>query len=523
MEEAEVIVELEEKFHQSQTYREIAQERSELVAENPDDLAEQLDALLTEQRAACKDFYNQQKEEFYREIGLDESYFEGSAYSGFLTVVPEEFAAQARPDLFVERLTQSEMTCKISVDDPHTLEQAGWFGSWEGETLPTIHGEGWDVYNGNGIRVGILEARGVADLSFFANNYPDLNIVTEANLPVSDHATRVSAIIAALAPKCTMLSTMVDAPGTENGPPPVGSEVEDYGVDFLNNYNVQIVNCSFVFAGYHRDVSYCGIDEMYNNYAIDNDMTFVFASGNEHNSYVSCPNESPYLITVGATDNNGSTKAGYSNYGSKTGLVKPLLTGNGAPHVPYLNDPFHTQYGTSLAAPMVTGALVKAAQKDYLIQYPVYAIPALASTATHENLSGGTFESNGIVNNYFGYGMLNINNLMLNTATVMNPNNNLHREDSDAFDTDTERVSTRILGAGTKIRASLFWIGDVNLNLYVYGPNGNLITSSTSTNRKPEVVEFIAPTYGEYTLKMVRVGSPATCSSDIMLFYAYLL
>ncbi len=521
LEEAEVVVELEEKFHQSQTYREIVQERAELIAENPDDLAEQLDALLTEQRAACQDFYAQQKAEFYQETGLDTSYFEDAIYSGFLVVNPERFVEQARPDLFVDRLAQSDSVYKVSVEAPATITYDGWFGSWEGETLPTVNGIGWDYYAGTGIKVGIID-EGRLDESFFESHYPDLQLINQNDTrPISDHSTRVGAIIAALAPKCTIYATVNSIGYNPENP----NFFIDHSLNWLNDQNVQIVNCSFALEHKNAGSGYCRFESYYDNYAADNEMTLVFGSGNDGTT-VNCPKEGRNIITVGATDNNGSTKAHYSNYGSQEGYVKPLLMANGAPHVPYQVDPFHLsfQYGTSFSAPMVTGALVKAAQKDYFIQYPVYAIPVLTSTATHENLSGGTFESNGIVNNYFGYGMLNIQNLMLNTATVMNPNtNNVHREDADSFDTETEQISTRILGAGTKIRASLFWMYGANLDLYVYGPNGNLITSSTSTTRRPEVVEFTAPTYGEYTLKMVREGSPVTSSSEVILFYAYLL
>lgn len=256
--------------------------------------------------------------------------------------------------------------------------------------------------------------------------------------------------------------------------------------------------------------------------AVDLGILFIFSAGNDGTT-VNCPKEAANIITVGATNNDGVTKANYSNYGAQGDLVKPLLVANGAPHIPYMNDPFHTHWGTSFAAPMVTGALVKSAQNwpmglasSYLLGYT-----AVANATVRDDLVGGTYEAgSNLITNYFGYGMLSVDTLEANAVpgkgAVL------------TFDNSTSEWSGNIyLYAGSPMQISIFWPStDKNTNepvfsdydLYLYD-GGRLVAYSNSSDRNLELLAYTATETKYYQLKIVRVGNIAAGTQDHLAYY----
>jgi subtilisin family serine protease len=138
-------------------------------------------------------------------------------------------------------------------------------------------------------------------------------------------------------------------------------------------------------------------------YAINNNVVIVCASGNGYLSSVPYPASNANVIAVGATEQNNH-RAVFSNYGTNLNIVAPGVD----IYSTTLNNSYSTSSGTSFAAPQVSGiaALLFSIKPD-LTSLQVRNI--LESTAqkvggyTYQTISG---HPNGTWNNEMGYGLV---------------------------------------------------------------------------------------------------------------------
>ena len=143
-------------------------------------------------------------------------------------------------------------------------------------------------------------------------------------------------------------------------------------------YNIQVVNISFNST----------VDESYNTNPLDaaveilwfNKIVVVVSAGNQANGVVYPPANDPFVITVGATDDKGTSSlsddvmTSFSAYGTTSdGFVKPDLVAPGrnivarmvnsnmgmaqAHPTNVVNQTYFRMSGTSVSAPMVSGAV----------------------------------------------------------------------------------------------------------------------------------------------------------------------
>lgn len=138
-------------------------------------------------------------------------------------------------------------------------------------------------------------------------------------------------------------------------------------------------------------------------YAINNNVPVVCASGNESASSVSYPASNGNVIAVGATSSN-NTRASFSNYGSQLDIVAPGVD----IYSTTLNDSYTTSSGTSFSSPQVSSviALLYSINPSLTAQEARNIIESTAQKVggyTYSTISGHT---NGTWNNEMGYGLL---------------------------------------------------------------------------------------------------------------------
>jgi len=175
---------------------------------------------------------------------------------------------------------------------------------------------------------------------------------------------------------------------------PISSVIDDAIIAAVDN-GAKVIQFSLT-------VSYSNDIETAIQYAINNNVVIVCASGNNYSSSVSYPSSNVNVISVGATDSNNN-RASFSNYGNNLDVVAPGVD----IYSTTLNNTYDTSSGTSFAAPIVSGiaALILSVNPNLTAQQVRNAI----ESTCNKNLPGFTVTQtrpNGTWNDQLGYGIV---------------------------------------------------------------------------------------------------------------------
>jgi len=155
-------------------------------------------------------------------------------------------------------------------------------------------------------------------------------------------------------------------------------------------------------------------------------IIIVFAAGNDDQEMGNDESAIPEVIAVGSTDRD-NLRAWYSNYGETLDIVAPggyevgistldPMGENGIAELKsnYLlaNDPW-SFIGTSASAPIVSGVIALLLEK-----YPELTREEIAELLKTSSDKIGNIEYIDDRNNYYGYGKINVKNLMNSIDTV---------------------------------------------------------------------------------------------------------
>ncbi|HXN05328.1 MAG TPA: S8 family peptidase [Candidatus Acidoferrum sp.] len=243
---------------------------------------------------------------------------------------------------------------------------------------------------GQGIGIAVIDS-GIASHPDLGNRLivsQNFNPNVNGNDDAYGHGTAVAGIIAGdgtaglgqyvgVAPQANLISLRVND-GTGGAPTSAIMNAILWAVINRNTYNIRVINLSLQ-ASVQESYRTSPIDAAV-EYAWLKGVVVVVAAGNSGpNSALYAPANDPYVITVGATDDQGTvastddTLAGFSSYGvTQDGFTKPDFVAPGkriittlAPNSNFaLNYPSFmvgSQYiklsGTSVAAPIVSGAV----------------------------------------------------------------------------------------------------------------------------------------------------------------------
>lgn len=277
-------------------------------------------------------------------------------------------------------------------------------------------GNVWDYYTGSGITVAVIDTGIDTDHPEFAGRISEYSYNATEDKIVKDyllsdgsydwsliedeqgHGTAVTGVIAAsmnsgsvvgIAPNVNII--VIKAECDEQGNFYRTSDLV-FGIYYAVERDVQVVNMSF------------GVGSPTNPFAeatqlaYESDVICVAAAGNDATSALTWPAADENVIGVGALG-DGWDLADYSNFGENTDLVAP-----GSTYTCKMGGGYASTQGTSLASPIVTGAIALMLQNN----------PYTTFDAVTELLYASCYDLGDLGRDwYYGFGALDVSAFLL--------------------------------------------------------------------------------------------------------------
>ena len=405
--------------------------------------------------------------------------------------------------------------------------------------IPFVWSQG---INGAGVDIAILEA-GPNSTGTNINSHGCLTIagVYDNSFPDGDHQSQVATIAA-----CSN-----DAlPGVAEG-----ARIFDAGYDpdtrtfsqalywagVTSNADIINISMSLWPSGQPNSTSLILEDRIADYYVRHLSKTIVVAAGNTtgrgtavNTTSVSSPGKGWNVITVGNLNDQNSVQwsagatgtadqmsDGSSYVNPATGVEKPEVAVPGTS----INTVAGEGSGTSFATPHVSGlAALLMDRNSQLINRPEVIKAILLASAANNVRDSRVMQP---TNQDFRDGAGGVDAALADATAslsggVANTSNTCDRPcwwATDSIVVTPGNAVTRVFKAarGERIRVAIAWfsqvdalyLGDnlnVNYNLEVRDPSGNLVvnSSSASLNNSQELSEFVAPATGAYTIRAVR-------------------
>jgi len=346
-------------------------------------------------------------------------------------------------------------------------------------------------YTGQGVTIFHTEGDGIANVN--DSRLADTNII---NFPggdqiVTEHATNTLSLFHITAPGSQLIIGSTDAVSTP-------SAACFTRTDLLASYPIDLMTVSVGYGG--SVYEYC--DQVWDNYSYQNGVSMFSSSGNDASLMVTSPSKSYNGFSVGAYNNSISPYAM-----EPSSYINPLTKAEKPDFVaPGSNIDGYTGWGTSYSTPIAAGVAAMRLQESagFKGQPALLKSFMLATTISDIDNDGKVLSAKD------GAG-----------AVGMSPNYWNWRSWNENVPATSYSFSEPMT-AGKKYRIAISWLvsGDtmkqrvdsgilaeellpVDYDLSVYNGITQVALSSSSTDNK-EMVEFTAPTSGNYTVIINR-------------------
>jgi serine protease AprX len=488
-----------------------------------DEKAEKIQGYIEEKRKKSKEEYKKQNDKFIKKLIKSEDVLFSSDYS------PMVVANIAKKDL--DQISNSSEVTEMDCFEDSSKEEdsaSSILNTNAKITRDTLY------MKGNGVKVGILEV-GYPDKnnpelsgSSITFDVPDIT----ANTRKSTHATIVTSIIAG--------QTQGIAPAVNAFVATSSNRLGDYQkIEWLIDQGVTLINYS---AGYSNTAGeYTDMAKWIDHLAVQHDVLFVKSAGNAKytNNKVTDPGMAYNGVTVASINDNNSVEEPY--WGDDTYSNFNCYLENSGPFKPDISAPgesidiagFTNNNGTSFSAPHVTGVLAQVLGAYPWIFPRAATLKSLMVTGTSHKTADdyGLFKMSPFISDKEGAGVidaLSMYNCIRNSQYVY--------ENLSSSQFPYNRY-LNITADGTPVKVSVVWQknnsisasphsdGSVNerdlsdLDLEIYGPDGEQLGYSMSANNNMEVVEFTPSVSGKYSVK-INAYALANYSEGISLSWS---
>lgn len=462
-----------------------------------------VDEFIRDNRIKSKDFHSKKNNEFVNNLNtIDYKRIYVSTYSPFINLEIDKSTFLSNYEiysLYVEN--HPEIKCAYIQNYMDNYEN-NFDTAIETGNLTDIIDIG--EITGKEVVVGVLEAGGIIDKNHENIAGSSFTIRNEwyYNETVSEHATQVASIIGGnfgIARGAHILSVEL-----------YGDPVSE--VDWMLDRNVNIINMSY--SEKTPNGKYSSSSAHMDYISRNHWVTFVGAAGNEGNgtSFVGNPGLGYNVLTVGATNMNGTTLASYSSYKVVVGPHKPSLVAPSGFTIPNYSS---LSFGTSFSAPYVTGAIALLMEKSPALKTNperVHSILAASSNPINnynDRLSSG-------LNNKVGAGLIDYERAESAISTSNSISNISGSSKSVRF------TKTVYISSGSRIKVALFWLLNSNkgtnieitdYDLRLQNSSGTTLKAASSINNL-EIIEYTVSTSGYYTIVVYQYSSKKTTETD---------
>jgi len=375
-------------------------------------------------------------------------------------------------------------------------------------------------YSGSGVQVAIVETDGIE----FNNPYlADGSYFNPLNPNVDSHATAVAGIIASTHSTNKGIAYGVPALLSANAAGTSTADMVSAMEWAISNYASILQNSwGLPDPGY----TMLPIDRYMDHVAWTNHKTIVVSAGNLgfDNARITSPAKAYNILTVGGFLDQDTPSwsddviAGYSSYADPSstngdrekpevvavsGFSDATSIDTTSASYPWIED---AGSGTSFAAPVVSGGAALLMQRQpQLTSWPETVKAIIMASAVHN------IEGNSRLSEKDGAGGIDLE------KAFGVANNNQFQSNSVIYSSFPLNYYVNAL-AGQKVRAVISWNSQpdnnhpplyddlkTDLDLVVFGPTNNFVTTSNSYDNNYEIVEFTAPTTGQYRLQNTRI------------------
>lgn len=388
--------------------------------------------------------------------------------------------------------------------------------------VPDVWGRG---ITGSGVNIGILDIGNVDPNNSFLHLSPNSR---SGSLGIFDHATETASVAASfhntyegVAPNATIIS--VGASGTEADEISALQWAFNNGVDVLNNSG-----------GFQADTDMHWTDKVFDYWARTFNRMIVKSSGNTGN-FITSPGKAWNILTVGAFDDRNTTGWGDDQIWASSAYINPTSLHNDRekPEVVAIgadvtvlsnNNTVSHDWGTSVAAPQVSGISALMIQREPLLRsWPEAQKAILMASATH-NIEGQSIITLGQGDLKDGAGGVNAN--LADKASQFRADNTNPCISScwwglfinnSIFPVSSYLEKPIYIPEKSYVRIAISWwsnaesagnndVLDTDLDLRIKDTNGNWISSavSVSYDNNYEIVEFFAPAPGWYQIEVYK-------------------
>lgn len=368
-------------------------------------------------------------------------------------------------------------------------------------------------FDGSGVKIGMYDAGSVGSHSELSSS----NINNISGLSVSPHSTNVARILVGsngVAPNAILYANASN----------VSAEA---GIEALIAYGVCAINVSMTW-GTRGTNYYTNFEQWFDHIAYQHNVTIVAVAGNSGvTTNIPQPGLACNLITVGGTNPKGTTNRSDDtlyNESTTDGSCGGNGGTNGCAKPDIIAPAFYSGmgYGTSYAAPTVTGIIAQMVEyKPTLATKPAVIKAVLTSSTDKKVLPGGSNAATeawaGPLTAQQGAGQVNARLCMY----ILGQNNYAQGTMSTGPVTKTFSVTS----SDTFIRYNVTWIRRntassdhtnpsstaaiaPNLKLQLFNPSGSSVGVANDINTSVELVHFNTNSVtGTFSAKVTRVDS----------------